>query len=185
MSLESDIAKLLRAPPVDRINFKVANIAVNKTQMEFVAKAIESGDIGVVTSTSSAQFGPFYSSFTSRKFADGEKKLIGRMTLVGERVMLSPVGKAAVFHESVHALMDVRKLVVPSMQDDEVVAYLADAMYLRATSAKPSGGDKEMAIFNAAFAMVDGRHMLKKHVVLKLSDCDALREAIKAHPDYR
>jgi hypothetical protein len=71
------------------------------------------------------------------------------------------------------------------MQDDEVVAYLADAMYLRANHTSVSGGALEMAIYNAAFAIVDARHMLTKHVALKWTDCDALRDAIRAHPAYR
>jgi hypothetical protein len=41
------------------------------------------------------------------------------------------MGRASIFHESVHALKDVKGWKVPSMQDEEVVAYLADAIYLR------------------------------------------------------
>ena len=186
MTLESDIAKVLRAHPVDRISFKVENIAVNKTQMDLVAKAIEGGDICVVIGGTGAQLGAAYSSFVGRKLDPGEKKLIGRITLSSESVVQSAIGKASIFHESVHALIDVARTVVPSMQDDEVVAYLADAMYLRATHTSVSGGVLEMAIFNAAFAVVDARHMLKQQgVALKWSDCDALRDAIKAHPAYQ
>jgi hypothetical protein len=43
MSLESDVAHVLRAHPVDRISFKVENIAIDRTQMDLVAKAIEKG----------------------------------------------------------------------------------------------------------------------------------------------
>ena len=186
MTLESDIAKVLRAHPVDRISFKVANIVVNKVQMNLVAKAIEGGDISVVTGGTGSQLGAAYSSFIGRKLGPGEKKLIGRITLSSESVVRTPVGKASIFHESVHALIDVARTVVPSMQDDEVVAYLADAMYLSANHTSVSGGALEMAIFNAAFAVVDAHHMLKRlGVVLKWSDCDALRDAIKAHPAYQ
>ena len=66
MTLESDIAKVLRAHPVDRISFKVANIVVNKVQMNLVAKAIEGGDISVVTGGTGSQLGAAYSSFIGR-----------------------------------------------------------------------------------------------------------------------
>jgi hypothetical protein len=49
-----------------------------------------------------------------------------------------------------------------------------------------SGGALEMAIYNAAFAIVDARNMLTRFgVMLAWTDCDALRAAIKAHPAYR
>jgi hypothetical protein len=185
VSLESDVAQVLRAKPVDRISFKVHDIAIDKSHMEAVAKAIENQDISVGIGSTGSQLGAAYSSFVGRKFDAGEKKLIGQIKLSSESVVREPVGKAAIFHESVHALMDVKKIKPPSMQDDEVVAYLADAMYLRANHTSVSGGALEMAIYNAAFAIVDARHMLTKHVALKWTDCDALRDAIRAHPAYR
>jgi len=42
-----------------------------------------------------------------------------------------------------------------------------------------------MAIYDAAFEIIATHKMLKKvGVALKWTDCDALREAIKAHPNY-
>lgn len=184
MSLESDVAKVLRAHPANRISFKVENIAIDKTQMDLVAKAIEKQDISVVTGGTGPQLGASYSSFVGRRFDPGEKKLIGRITLASESVVRTALGKASIFHESVHALMDVTGTKV-SMHDDEIVAYLADALYLRANHTSVSGGTLEMAIYKAAFAIVDTRQMLTKHgVVLKWTDCNALRDAIKAHPAY-
>jgi hypothetical protein len=186
MSLESDVAHVLRARPADRISFKVENVAIDRTQMDLVAKAIEKQDISVVTGSAGPQLGAAYSSFVGRRFSAGEKKLIGRITLGSENVVRTALGKASIFHESVHALKDVKGWKVPSMQDEEVVAYLADALYLRANHTNVSGGSLEMAIYNAAFAIVDARNMLTKlGVVLKWADCDALRAAIKAHPAYR
>ena len=185
MSLESDVAQVLRASPVDRIGFKVHDIVIDKSQMEAVAKAIDNQDIHVATGSTGSQLGAAYSSFVGRKFDPGEKKFIGEIKVSSENVVQQPVGKAAIFHESVHALMDVKKIKPPSMQDDEVVAYLADAMYLRANGTTISGGKLEMAIYKAAFAMVDRRHMLTKYVALEWSDCDALRDAIRAHPAYQ
>lgn len=186
MSIESEVATVLRSTPVGRINVRVANIAVNKTRLNLVAEAIEAHDIRVEIGSTGAQLGAAYSSFVGRRVEPGEKKLIGRITLGSEGVLRTPLGKASIIHESVHALMDVDQVPIPSMQKDEVVAYLVDALYLRATGTRVSGGAKEMAIFNAAFAVVDGHRMLAKPgTILKWSDCDALLEAITAHPAYR
>jgi hypothetical protein len=184
MSLQSDVAGVLRNDPVGRIGFKVENIVVDKAKMESVAKAIESQDIAVEVGGTGAQLGAAYSSFTGRRVLPGEKKLIGKITLGSANVAKTALGKAAIFHESVHALMDVQSHKL-SMHNDEVVAYLADALYLRATKTAISGGAMEKAIFDAAFAIVDGRRMLaKKGVSLTWRDCDALRKAIQAHPAY-
>ena len=185
MSLASSVAGVLRNPPVGHINFRVETITVDKAHMESVAKAIDAGDILVETGSSGPQLGAAYSSYRSRRFAAGEKKLIGKITIGSAGVTATPLGRAAILHESVHALMDVRNLKV-SMHDDEVVAYLADAVCLRSSRTTINGGAPEMAIYKAAFAIVDARQMATKPgVALKWSDCDALRTAIKAHPAYR
>jgi len=78
MSLESSVANVLRDQPVGRINFKVESIAINKERMESVAKAIENQDISVEIASTGPQLGAAYSSFVSRRWAAGEKKLIAR-----------------------------------------------------------------------------------------------------------
>jgi len=184
MSLESSVANVLREHPVALISFKVDTISVDKTQMESVAKAIEKQDVLVETGSSGPKLGAAYSSWKTRRLAPGEKKLIGKITLGSPNVVKSPSGRAAIFHESVHALMDVKDVKV-SMHNDEVTAYLADAMYLKATKATIAGGALEMAIYNAAFAIIDAHDMLtKRGVALTWTDCDSLRDAIKAHPAY-
>jgi hypothetical protein len=183
MSTQSSVADVLRNPPVGYISFKVDAISVNKAQMEAVATAIEKQDIAVEVA-STGPLGAAYSSFVSRRWRDGEKRLIGKITLSSADVVKTSVGKAAIFHESVHALMDVKGLKV-SMHNDEVIAYLADAMYLKKTATNVSGGQLEMAIYKAAFKIIDAHKMLTKvGVTLKWTDCDALRDAIKAHPSY-
>lgn len=184
MSLESDVAAVLRNDPAGRITFKVENILVSKAQMEDVAKAIESKDVALETGSTGGQLGAAYSSFVSRRWTAGERKIIGKITLSGPDIVKAPLGRAAVFHESVHALVDVKGLTV-TMHNDEVVAYIADAMYLRATKTSVSGGKAEMAIYTAAFSLVDTKQLLTKPgVTLSWADCDALRTAIKAHPAY-
>jgi len=183
MSLESDVAGILRNDPVGRIHFSIEAASVNKMRMEFVAKAIDAREIAVKSGTTGSLLGAAYSSFKSRRFAEGEKKIAGEIT-VGSQATLRPLGRASIFHESVHALIDLKGPTL-SMHNDEVIAYLADAMYLRATKTTVAGGALETAIFNAAFAIVDKHQLLTRHnVKLKWTDCDALRDAIKAHPAY-
>jgi hypothetical protein len=186
MTMESNVADVLRKAPVGTISFKIDTVAVNKDQMEAVAKAIESKDIAVEVASTGPQLGAAYSSFVSRtKWGAGEKKIIGRITLGKADLATSAIGKSSIFHECVHALIDVKGLKV-SMHEDEIVAYLADAMYLKKTATGISGGKTEMAIYNAAFGIIAQHKMLTKlGVALKWSDCDALRDAIKAHPAYQ
>ena len=185
MSLESSCASILRNSPVDRISLRVDAITVDKGQMEQVAKAIDKGDIAVEVGNTGAQLGASYSSWKTRRLDPGQKKLIGKITVGSSGVVNNVMGKAAVFHESVHALMDVAGLKV-TMHNDEVIAYLADAMYLKASNmTSVSGGPLEKAIYTAAFNLIDDRKLLTmRGTRLSWSDCDALRNAIKAHPAY-
>ena len=185
MSVESSVVEVLKNSTVGSINFKIDVVSVNREQMAAVAAAIEKQDIAVEVAGTGPQLGAAYSSFVSRRWGAGEKKLIGKITLGNANVAKSAMGKASIFHESVHALMDVKGLKV-SMHNDEVVAYLADALYLLMTSTRITSGQAEMAIYNAAFNIIAAHKMQTKvGVMLKWTDCDALRDAIKAHPDYR
>ena len=185
MSLESDVAQVLRVQPVDRISFKIEHVAIDKTQMDLVAKAIEKQDISVVTGGPGSQLGAAYSSFVGRRFSAGERKLIGRITLGSESVVRSALGKASIFHESVHALKDVKGWKVPSMQDEEVVAYLADALYLRANHTNVWGRTRDGHIQGG---VRDRRCTQHADEARRHSQMDRLRRAapaIKAHPAYR
>lgn len=186
MGLESDVAKVLRNEPAGRINFKVDTVAVNKSQLESVAKAIENGDIAVKIGDTGSLLGAAYSSWKTRRWGPDEKKLTGEITLGSTKAINDVIGRAGIFHESVHAMMDVKSIKV-SMHDDEVVAYLADALYLKASQrTNISGKPEDVAIYKAAFAIVDSHRMLTKGgVTLKSSECDALRNAIKANSAYR
>jgi len=185
MSLESSCAAILRNAPSDRVSIKIDVITVDKTQLEKVAKALDSGDIAVEVGNTGSQLGASYSSWKGRRLDPGEKKLIGKITVGSANVVNNVIGKAAVFHECVHALVDVLALKV-TMHNDEVIAYLADAMYLKAMSMNSVGGDpKAKAIYAAAFKLIDDRKLLTmRGTKLTWSDCDALRDAIKAHPAY-
>jgi hypothetical protein len=184
MSLESNVATVLREAPVGRISFKVGTVAVDKLHMESVAKAIESQNIAVDTGSSGALLAASYSSFKSRRWDPGEKKLIGRMRIGSADIVKSPIGRAAIFHESVHAMVDVKDLKV-TMQNDEVAAYLAESLFLKHNGTRIRADALAMAIYDEAFRVIETHKMLtKKNVALKWSDCDDLRDAIKAHPAY-
>jgi hypothetical protein len=185
MSLEASCAAILRNDPSGRISIRVDVITVDKNQLEQVAKAIEKGDIAVEVGSSGSQLGASYSSWKTRRLAPGEKKLIGKIVVGSANAVNNVIGKAAVYHECVHAMMDVLNLKV-TMHNDEVIAYLADAMYLKAMNMSSVGGDPlAKAIYTAAFKLIDSKKLLTmRGTKLSWSDCDALRDAIKAHPAY-
>jgi hypothetical protein len=184
MSIESDVAALLRAPPVGRISFTLGGVVIDKAQMGYVADAIDRNDVRVAIGDTGG-FGAAYSSFLHRVWSAAEEnvKCKGRLTLRSASEAHTPQGKAAIFHECVHARMDVGvpAVALPN-NDDEIVAYVADALYQRLTGTTvPAGtGKLEMAIFNAAYALVDKHQMVKRRgVVLTWPDCSELRGAVE------
>jgi hypothetical protein len=186
MSIESDVAGVLRGSPADRISYSLDQIAVDKGRMELVAKAIDQGDISVAITPTGNLLGAAYSSYKGRRLEPGQKKLIGEIALPNASVVNFPVGKAGIFHESIHALLDVKPSTISVRNGDEVLAYIGDAMYLKATNTRVGGDPLAKAIYDAAFAIIDGKKMLaKRGVALKWSDCGGLLDAINAHPAYR
>jgi hypothetical protein len=186
MTLEpSAVAKVLRAPPVGQINFKVDKVDVNQRQLERVAKAIEGLEIEISVGGGLGSFGAAYTSWKGATWKPGETKYRGRIRVGNASVVDSAIGRSAIFHECVHALIDLADMK-PSELQDEVAAYVADALYLRMTKTKPTSPDPlVMAIYTAAFGVVDGHKLVTTPgVTLKWQDCDALGKAIKAYPDY-
>ena len=184
MSIESDVAAVLRAEPVGRISFSLESIAVNKSRMESVAKAIENGDVAISLGSAGEKLGAAYSSFVGRRPVAGQKQLIGEIRL-SESVLKDSVGRAGVFHESCHALLDVNPAKFAVRNGDEVFAYIADGLYLKAVHASISGQTSAMAIYNAAFALIAAHNMLAKPgVALQMTDCQDLLSAINANPAY-
>jgi hypothetical protein len=186
MSLQSDVAGVLRRHPADRIAYSLDHIAVDKAQMEFVAKAIDNGDIGVKITPTGNLLGAAYSSYKGRRPEAGQKRLIGEIALPSASVMNSSIGKAAIFHESVHALLDVRPRNISVRNGDEALAYIADAMYLKTTNTPVQGDALAKAIYDAAFDIIGQHKMLtRRGVALNWSHCGDLLAAINAHPAYR
>jgi hypothetical protein len=186
MSIESDVAGVLRTGPAARIAYSLDHIAVNKIQMEFVAKAIDSGDVAIKITSVGGLLGAAYSSYRGRRPEAGQKKLIGEIALPRAGIVNDPIGKAGIFHESIHALLDVKPSSISVRNGDEALAYIGDAMYLKAANAAIRSSSTGMAIYTAAFAIIAKYKMLTKHgVALKWSDCDDLLDAINADPAYR
>lgn len=185
MSLESDVVAVLRNDPAGRISYSLGNVPVDKAQMESVAKAIESGDIAVSVKDTGG-LGAAYSSFKGRRVEAGQKKLIGEIALRDANVVKHWIGKAGVFHESVHALVDVKSRVISVRNGDEALAYIADAMFLEATKTTVSSDPKGQAIYDAAFALIRQRKLLtQRGVALQWPDVKDLLDAINAHPAYQ
>jgi hypothetical protein len=186
MSLESDVAGVLRGHPADRIAYSLDRIPVDSVQMEFVAKAIDKGDISVTITSTGNLLGAAYSSYKGRRPEAGQKQLIGEIALPSASVLNSSIGKAGIFHESVHALLDVRPRSISVRNGDEALAYIADALYLKATKTGVQGDRLAKAIYDAAFDIIDQYKMLtKRRVALNWSQCGDLLDAINAHPAYR
>jgi hypothetical protein len=187
MSLESDVASVLTKNPSGLISFSLDQVVINHARMALVAKAIETGDVAVRIGNT-ASLGAAYNSFTGRRPETGKKQLLGEIVLSQNAVLRSQIGRAGIFHESVHASFDVKPTKIDVRNGDEAVAYIADAMYLMATHANAniSGAAEDMAIYTAAFALIEKHKMLTKHAVaLKWSDCDDLLSAINTNSHYR
>jgi hypothetical protein len=182
MSLETEVANVLRMPPAPRVAFKVATIEVNVERMGRVAAAIDQGDIGVVIGDT----GTMGAGYTAPRPGPGEKKF-GFITLKSEAVPQSPLGRASVFHECVHALRVVAGYKFTDENDDEVVAYLADALFLKCLGHNSVGGAAEdVAIYTAAFKVIDAFQMhIYKNKALRWSDLKELRQAIDENSHYR
>ncbi|MHC4269821.1 MAG: hypothetical protein ACYSTS_15320 [Planctomycetota bacterium] len=186
MSIKSNVAAVLRAFPVNRINFRINNILINKAQMDKVAKEIEKENIKIEIGGSGPNFSASYTSWKTRRFKPGEKKLIGKMT-ISQQAIKTVIEKSAIFHESVHALMDVSnyKPPPPINLNHEVFAYLADALYLALENRTAPKNVEVGDIYIEAYGIILSKKMLKKSgVILKWTDCDALRKAIKVTSGY-
>jgi len=177
------VAAILRSAPARCVNFTVEGISVNPVQMEKVAREIIQSSV-VIRLGSSGSFDASYTSWKTRRPKAGEARKTGRIT-IRQKALTSAVGKAAIFHESVHALMDVAGYK-PGMSKDEAVAYLADALFMNAQGASLTLTGPGKAIFQAASSLIASHNLLRKPgTILKWADFADLLSAIKASPLYR
>ncbi len=182
-NLSAEVVKILQINPINRINFKIESILVNKEQMNKVAKAITNGFIEISIGNSGPNFAASYTSWKTRRQKPGQKKLIGKIT-INSGALHKPIGRAAIFHECVHALMDVAGYK-PGMRRDEAVAYLADALFMATLKIRVTQVGNVGVLYNAANKLIASKKMLNKPgTILRWSDCDPLLAAIKAIPAY-
>lgn len=183
IALAMDVADVLRNASAHSVNFKVEDIAVTPTLMGQVAQQIERGAISVEIGNSGPNFGASYSSWKTRRVEPGQKKLTGKIT-VSRHALTTKVGRAAIFHESVHALRDVMTYKM-KMQQDEAVAYLSDAIYMATEKVTVTNTGLVGALYKAAYALIDAKGMLANPgVKLTWPDLDPVVKAVAAIPAY-
>jgi hypothetical protein len=185
MSLATDVASVLRHDPVGRISYSIGGFAVNRTQMETVAIAIEKTkpDIDVAVQKPGKDIEAGYTSLRDFRLKEGETKYIGRFTLPQANDVRTPDGRAGIFHECLHALADLRRDHFPKKNTEEAFAYVGEAMYRRALkNSVRADSTAGQAIYDAAFALVDTHGMLEKKraIALTWDDCSDLLDALNA-----
>jgi hypothetical protein len=109
------------------------------------------------------------------------------MTLAGENVLESGIGRSGILHEGVHAIVDLYRCTSTTALTDEVAAYLAERIYLYAGHIRFGGDAAAMKIYDAADKIAKARGLYTskgKSVALALTDYEPLRHAIRANPAY-
>jgi hypothetical protein len=175
VQFQKKVADVLRQPQIDKIDFVLVDDAldVSPERLKKVGDAIESLRIDVAVNSSGSLLSAAYSPH-SNKMTLGDIQVPDRM-----------LGRAAIVHESVHALVDLCKYTKATELSDETAAYLAEVIFLRATNSWVSGGATAMAIYNAADQIVTTHKLGKgKRVQLKWTDYLPLRKAIHGHAAY-
>jgi len=174
---------LLRSGPVGRVNFRIEANAVNQKLMEKVVNAIWDDFVAVTEGYSGPKLAASYNSSKTRVPKAWQKKRMGTI-VVRPGAINTRMGKAAIFHECVHALKDLCNYKM-NMQKDEAFAYLADAVYMAHENIKVTNTGKVGNLYTAANAIIKSKKMLEKPgTVLQWSDCEALIAAVKAIDVY-
>jgi hypothetical protein len=174
MAIEDDVAAVFSDSQVKAIDFSLEKLTVNSHRLATVGLAIKEKRIKVEVTSTGIVLGAAYSPHPNR------------MTLSNADMLKSAVGRAGVLHEGVHGLVDLFKEHTLTVLQDEAAAYIAEVIYLRAWGRTVKSDHLETkAIYDAAWAIVDGRSMhATKRVKLKAQDCQALITAIQGHTAY-
>ena len=189
---EPRIAAILRSDAAKRVDFSIEKNSVNPTLMESVAQAIERGSVQIALGESGDNFRASYTTWKGHRPTPETEGRTGQL-VVKLQYLPTHQGKVDVFHESVHALKDMRNYQINGDQD-EALAYVADSIYWLAfneslpkhqqTRFPPTGDSKP--IYDASAALIESKDMLAKPgVMLRWSDCAALLKAIRQHSGYK
>jgi hypothetical protein len=172
MSLNARAAAIFEGPQIARIHFRLGRLEVSPQRLRGVGKAMKKDDIHVVPGKTGKLLSAAYSPHSNTLTVSDEK-------------LASIASRAAVLHEGVHALVDMYKCKEVTVLNDEAAAYLAEAIYLRASHRWVQAGAEEMAIYNAADTIAKAHDLYNRRGVrLSLEDVADLRAAIHKHSAY-
>lgn len=158
---------------LDQIDFSLDGIKIDAAGLREVGRLMVEGrihiEVGDTGTTLSAAYTPHSNTMS-----------VGQMDRPP-----SDVWRAGIVHESVHALVDLRKTRTTEL-NDETVAYIAEAIYIRAGGIWITPGDPAAAaILNAARNIVEGHQLhVNNGVELTSNNCRALQAAILSHTAY-
>jgi len=133
MSAEEDLRKrvvnVLRSQACMQIQFNVAGSTVMGYGYGHVADVIEQGGIKIKIGNTGAFTASYDHQGSTPTFVFGDPAMVS-----------SPEGRATIVHEATHAVIDaVRKGRTMAFGDNEVAAYLAEALYRINTGAPLTG----------------------------------------------
>ena len=133
MSAEEDLRKrvvnVLRSQACMQIQFNVAGSTVMGYGYGYVADVIEQGGIKIKIGNTGAFTASYDHQGSTPTFVFGDPAMVS-----------SPEGRATIVHEATHAVIDaVRKGRTMAFGDNEVAAYLAEALYRINTGAPLTG----------------------------------------------
>jgi hypothetical protein len=175
------IIAVLMSSPAQSINFTLGSIHVDHAGFRSVVSEISNwiaGDEGIAVKWEKldADTEASYNRFT--------KQYIFPYSFFG----MVDFQKAAIVHESVHALVGLRHPItytakgplVVKATENEAAAYLAEALYLRFATALPLTDNPIVLKANE----IAGNIMNVKNAIVPERDAATLRTLITAHPTY-
>lgn len=174
LTLPLAVASIFEDSKNSNINFSIIGISIRPSHFVEVGKAIREGRITLEIDSKLAQGDAVYF------FKDN--KMVLKSYDFNDLLLC-----ALIIHEGVHAINDIKKRSKIATIDDEVAAFVAQALYIRGHGYPSSTGlrltdnnKKKDAIFQKAFVIAD-LISARKSFWREWID---LRAAIKAVPDY-
>ena len=174
LTLPLAVASIFEDSKNSNINFSIIGISIRPSHFVEVGKAVREGRITLEIDPKLAQGDAVYF------FKDN--KMVLKSYDFNDLLLC-----ALIVHEGVHAINDIKKRSKIATIDDEVAAFVAQALYIRGHGYPVSTGlrltdkdSKKDAIFQKAFLIAD-LISARKSFWREWID---LRAAIKAVPDY-
>jgi hypothetical protein len=158
---------------IDQIDFTLDGITIDAAGLREVGQLMLQGRITVDVGNTGHMLSAAYTPH------------LNTMKIAASNRPPNDLWRAGIVHESVHALIDLRR-VSTTVLNDETAAYLAEAVYIRAGGIAITPSDPKVAlIFNTARRVVEAHKMhYQNGSSLSSKDCGDLQAAILAHPAY-